>query len=178
MKQHLSKQSATILSILLFSIAILLSGSVFAAKPAPVDIATQAELDAAIATVNSKISDITPPVRTIGDVLSDNSIVFWIDETGQHGLAAQPSDADVSNWYGAKEAAENYGPGWRLPTKHELNLLHQQKDVVGGFVAIEYWSSTELNAESAWYQYFPPYSGQSDSPKQGGYYSVRAVRNF
>ena len=175
MKHNISKQPAAILSILIFTIAIMLSGNAFAEKP---DYATQAELDAAIATVNSKISDITPPVRAIGDVLSDNSIVFWVDETGQHGLAAYPSDDANSNWWGAKELAENHGPGWRLPTKYEWSLLYLQKDVVGSFAGDYYWSSTEFDANAAWFLYFasglPGPSGKDNVLLL----SVRAVRAF
>ena len=32
---------------------------------------------------------------------------------------------------------------WYLPSKDELNLLYQQKTVVGGFVSNQYWSSSE-----------------------------------
>ncbi len=133
-------QSTTILGILLFSIAIMLSGNVFAADTTPNRV-TQSEFNAAIANLQAQIDKLTPPVRAIGDVLPDNSIVFWVDETGQHGLAAQPFD-DNTNWYIAKEIAENYGLGWRLPTKHELNLLYLQKGVVGGFADSSYWNST------------------------------------
>ena len=174
MKQNMSEQPATILSILLFSIAIMLSCNTFAADKTPRRV-TQAEFDAALATVNSKISDITLPVRAIGDVLSNNSIVFWIDETGQHGLAAQSFDDAISNWYLAKERAENHGPGWRLPTKYELNLLYLQKDVVGGFAGDYYWSSTEDDG-FAWYQYFAD-GGQSNYNKTLTS-RVRAVRAF
>lgn len=154
----------------------MLSGSVFAADTTPRRV-TQAEFDAAIATVNSKINDITPLVRAIGDVLSDNSIVFWVDSTGQHGLAAQPSDDANSNWYLAKEVAENHGPGWRLPTKHELNLLYIQKDVVGGFAGSHYWSSTENDIGSAWIQDVDG-GGQGADNMNVPDYSVRAVRAF
>jgi len=179
MKQHLSKQSASILSILLFTIAIMLSGNAFAAKPVKEDMATQAELDAAIATINSKISDITPPVYEIGDVLSDGSIVFWIDETGQHGLAAQPFDDASGPWFNGKLLAESLGPGWRLPTIHELNLLYLEKESVGGFLGSDYphWSSTEYDADSAWYQDFDDgYVYVNDKVSGSGL--VRAVRAF
>lgn len=147
-------KSLTILNFLLFSIAIMLSGNAFAADTTPRRV-TQPEFDAAIATVNSKISDITPPVRAIGDVLSDNSIVFWVDETGQHGLVAQPFNEEDMNgngqfsWYAAKGSMDEHGLGWRLPTMNELNLLYLQKDVVGGFSDLAYWSSAENDADAA-----------------------------
>lgn len=66
--------------------------------------------------------------------------------------------------------------GWYLPSKHELNLLYQQKDVVGGFAVGNYWSSTEFDANDAWYQHFS-LSDQSYVPKPNAF-SVRAVRAF
>ncbi|GKS68563.1 hypothetical protein W03_05670 [Nitrosomonas sp. PY1] len=171
MKQNIDKQPAAILTILLFITALMLSGSVFADK-----LTTKTELDAATAT-DANTSTITAPVRHIGDRLSDGSIVFWVDETGKHGLAAQPFDDNrQANWYAAEEHAENHGSGWRLPTKPELNLLFQQRDVVGGFADHLYWSSTEHDATLVWYQHF--HSGVQYYGNKGKTLSVRAVRAF
>lgn len=155
MKQNMSKQLATILSVLLFSIALMLCSSAFA---------------------DAKDRKINAVTYEIGDVLFDNSIVFWVDETGQHGMAAQPFDDAAGNWYVAKEHAENHGPGWRLPTKHELNLLFQQQHVVGGFAAPYYWSSTDYDVDNAWYQLF----GNGSQFATGKLFplGVRAVRAF
>jgi hypothetical protein len=127
---------------------------------------------------------ITPPIRAIGDYLSDDSVVFWVDETGQHGLVAQPYDAvnpDNSNpymyWYKAKEVAENFGLGWRLPNKYELNLLYLQKDVVGGFAGYAYWSSTENDSGNAWVHDFTN-GDQAGTGKTGSPGWVRAIRAF
>ena len=43
---------------------------------------------------------------------------------------------------------------WYLPSGHELFLLSQQKDVVGGFADNYYWSSTEEDGYLAWPQHF------------------------
>ncbi|PXW88354.1 hypothetical protein C8R34_10737 [Nitrosomonas sp. Nm84] len=188
MKQNLSKQPLTILYILLFSIAIMLSGNVLAVgEKATVEqlnavVTNQATIDAgqnaAIATVDSKISGITPPVRAIGDVLPDGSIVFWVDETGQHGMAAKSFDGPASNWYDAKEVAENNGPGWRLPTKHELFILFDQRVVVGGMDGITYWSSTEADAIFAWSILFNPPTSTPATVLKTHVQSVRAIRHF
>ncbi len=37
----------------------------------------------------------------------------------------------LMNWDDAKEACENLGDGWRLPTKDELNILYKNKDKIG-----------------------------------------------
>ena len=55
----------------------------------------------------------------------------------------------------AKKACASLGPGWRLPTKDELDILDQNKDKVGGFASDGYWSSLgEFGAVSAWHQNF------------------------
>ena len=85
-----------------------------------------------------------------------------------------PTDLGQMTWNEAKEACVNLGDGWRLPTKDELNLIYENKDVVGGFANNYYWSSTELGNDGAWVQSFP-----NDSQNYGskGYPSyVRAVR--
>ena len=59
----------------------------------------------------------------------------------------------------AAQVCANYQSGgygdWYLPSKYELNLLYQQKAVVGGFADCNYWSSSEVRcSSSAWNQYF------------------------
>jgi hypothetical protein len=55
----------------------------------------------------------------------------------------------------AKKACASLGPGWRLPTKDELDILDLNKDKVGGFASDGYWSSLgEFGAVSAWHQNF------------------------
>jgi hypothetical protein len=72
-----------------------------------------------------------------------------------------------------------YFGDWYLPSKYELNLLYEQKDVVGGFpvgINAYYWSSTESDNTFAWSQNF--YNGaQYFSYKYITYY-VRAIRAF
>lgn len=42
----------------------------------------------------------------------------------------------------AKRACKSLGEGWRLPMIGELNILYQYKDIIGGFLGLDYWSST------------------------------------
>ena len=82
---------------------------------------------------------------------------------------------------------------WFLPSKDELNLMWtnladsdgngfvggpSDTNNIGGFAAnSSYWSSTELDAFHAWYQYFTnglQYSGYY----KNDYFNVRAVRAF
>ncbi len=64
---------------------------------------------------------------------------------------------------------------WHLPSKTELELLYEQKAVVGRF-ANYYWSSTEYGSNHAWDQTFLN-GTQGDSIKQASL-PVRAVRAF
>jgi Protein of unknown function (DUF1566) len=66
---------------------------------------------------------------------------------------------------------------WYLPSKAELNLLFQQKSVVGGFADDYYWSSTEVGSNnSAWFQVFA--DGSQHSINKDEPFRVRAVRAF
>lgn len=104
-------------------------------------------------------------------------IVFYVDNSGSHGLEAKTADeAGELDWTAAIIAASAYGSGWRLPTKDELNLLYQQKTVVGGFANDSYWSSTENNRNLVGYQYFP--DGNQDNASKSNTLRVRAVRAF
>jgi Protein of unknown function (DUF1566) len=93
--------------------------------------------------------------------------------------AAKIADAYVLNGY----------TDWYLPSQDELNLLYQQKTVVGGFVVggfanNNYWSSSQYSSlESlriasltAWNQYFS--NGNQDYNNKGSTLPVRAVRAF
>ncbi len=67
---------------------------------------------------------------------------------------------------------------WFLPSKDELNLMYENLKVhgVGGFAAIYYWSSSEFNANYAWFQNF--FYGNQYSNFKGNPGRVRAVRVF
>ncbi len=97
-------------------------------------------------------------------------------------VATQLADNQTGNFaakvcadYSVTVSGVKYGD-WYLPSKYELNLLYQQKDVVGGFASsANYWSSTELNSTNAWSQYF---GGGSGHLLKDGTYRVRAIRAF
>ena len=66
---------------------------------------------------------------------------------------------------------------WFLPSKDELNQLYLEKNVIGGFAAIGYWSSSESGCYNAWYQNFK--SGkQYNTFGKGTLKRVRAIRSF
>ena len=82
----------------------------------------------------------------------------------------------------AADICANLGLGgyndWFLPSKDELNMMYENLKVagVGSLVDGSYWSSSELDANDAWRQYFIN-GNQGYYPK---YYElrVRAVRAF
>jgi hypothetical protein len=85
----------------------------------------------------------------------------------------------------AAQLCANYQDGygdWYLPSKAELDLLFQQRVVVGGFAIDNYWSSTEgstpppPNIQVAWGQYFG--SGSQFIARKDAAARVRAVRTF
>ena len=87
-------------------------------------------------------------------------IIFHIDETGEHGLIAAPSDQGSFAWNDAVAACSTLDLGsykdWRLPSKAELNMMYERRTVIGGFSSELYWSSTEGDffKDVAWNQHF------------------------
>ena len=65
---------------------------------------------------------------------------------------------------------------WFLPSKGELDLLYQEKAVVGVFVDPYYWSSTEHDSGLAWFQSFS--NGLHYVDFRNDTLRVRAVRAF
>ena len=104
----------------------------------------------------------------IGTGLSNtNNIITNIGATSINyaaGLARAYRGGGYSDWY--------------LPSKDELNKLYLNKTAIGGFVSSRYWSSTEYNNLSAWYQDFT--DGASGATSKTTYISrnVRAIRAF
>jgi hypothetical protein len=99
-------------------------------------------------------------------------VAIW----GTLGFLVHPTELGKMTWKEAKKACASLGKGWRLPTRVELLLMYENKDVVGGFAYLYYWSSTEYDFNLAWYQYFINGS-QHFSSKSNSYY-VRAVKTI
>jgi len=89
-----------------------------------------------------------------------------IQAQGEGGYAAKLCDDLVLNGYS----------DWYLPSKDELNILYQNKNLIGGFTTDYYWSSSENDTNDAWYQYF--YIGNQNYLYKYCTYRVRAVRAF
>ncbi len=117
-------------------------------------------------------------------------IVFYVDESGEHGLVAAKKNisghsrgmsAEEFTWYDAKAACTKFvsggvRQGWHLPNSSELRKLYLQKERVGGFNDHFYWSSSREDEESAWYLYF--YSGDANHEVKMAGGRVRPVLAF
>ena len=91
-------------------------------------------------------------------------------------VVAQNDFPKLMNWVDAKRACAALGKGWRLPTKEELNILYQNKDKIGGFAVIIYWSSTEIDNAVVCAQGFT--NGRLFNDKVDVKDAVRAVKSL
>jgi hypothetical protein len=66
---------------------------------------------------------------------------------------------------------------WYLPSKDELNKLYLNKVAIGGITGNYYWSSSEYDANSAFYQQFTG-GYQTYQSKSLGAIGARAIRAF
>jgi hypothetical protein len=99
-------------------------------------------------------------------------VAIW----GTLGFLVHPTELGEMNWKDAKKACTSLGKDWRLPTRVELLLMYENKDVVGGFAGSNYWSSTESGIHLAWGQDFS--SGFQDYFSKYSTYYVRAVKTI
>ena len=131
-------------------------------------------------------SSSSSPTYTTGLNSDLGGYVFFLSTDSKHGLVAETQDQSTpTTWYDAEDKISNQAnhstngkkfTDWRLPTKHELNLMYSVKNLIGGFVNNYYWSSTEVSSSIVGAQDFRDgYKGNSS--KDGTWY-VRAVRAF
>jgi len=127
---------------------------------------------------------------TVGDEYG-GGIVFSVDASGQHGLIAAKSDMPGHSsgipegfftWKDAqlvcKHCVSNGYSDWFLPNKEQLQQLYLHKSAVGVFAATYnfYWSSSEGDADHAWFQFF--LNGYQNLDYKTVINRVRAVRAF
>ncbi len=103
-------------------------------------------------------SSSTPAVQEkrwkVGDYYNENGkegVVFWVDESGEHGKIVSIKHGRDLNWEEANQWCKHLGINWKLPTRFELKLLYQYRDVIdktsfnhkGQWAIINnlYWSS-------------------------------------
>ena len=113
--------------------------------------------------------------------------VIEVNSDDTHGLVVAKQDQGTSNWYKANDLlsdASNHDTNgakfkdWRLPNKRELNLMYLDYNNGNGasLNTASYWSSTEVDSDFAWGQYFG--SGTQASGYKARPINVRAVRAF
>jgi hypothetical protein len=90
-----------------------------------------------------------------------------ISECSSSGIAAKLC-SDLS--YGGRS-------DWYLPSVDELHTLFFNQNTIGGFSAVNYWSSTESSSDTALAIYFPN-GFQGSGNKNDTQIYVRAVRSF
>ena len=124
----------------------------------------------------------------------------------QHGLIAATSDQSASKWsnngndittsqllgtglantnaivanqgagtYAAK-VCQDLGSGWYLPSRNELTILYTNRVAIGGFSAVDYWSSSQSAALTAITRNFS--TGAEANTTKGLTIAVRAIRSF
>jgi len=103
--------------------------------------------------------------------------------TGQANTTAMMAQPGYTG--GAAKVCDDYtntdtGTGvysdWYLPSKDELYELYQNQVAVGGFVAVFYWSSSEIDSANAWHESFN--DGSQAQSNKLNVLQVRAVRAF
>lgn len=134
------------------------------------------------------------PTKTsikIGDKFA-GGIVYFVEPDGQHGLMTFQSDLVVggatfgnaftlcNNFQTTMGGDPKIYDDWYLPTVVELQKLHAQRTLVGGFINDYYWTSTEdLNDITvAYYVDFYPDQGGAFLGGRNQSFSVRPIRKF
>jgi hypothetical protein len=131
---------------------------------------------------------VSTKVYTIGFSPELGGYVFRLSDDGRHGLVASTEDQSTSsNWFNAQDLISdptNHDENgqkfsnWRLPTKHELNEIIEGINLNALTLSAEnYWSSTELNSGSAFFQNVLTTS-QLPGDKDNTTCYLRAVRSF
>ena len=83
--------------------------------------------------------------------------------------------------YAAKICRDYKGGGysdWFLPSKGQLNLLYQNRNLMDNFAEQIYWSSTEYDIGSAWVQDFTNGDQHLDNTSDRANVHTRAIREF
>jgi len=115
-------------------------------------------------------------------------LVFWLDETGQHGKVCAFYDQSASaTWYDVLDICAAYSSGtvapfiyddWFLPSSNDLILMYNNLKLnnLGSFSNSFYWSFEAFNETEAYYVNFG--NGNIAYGDKNANYKVRAIRDF
>ena len=116
---------------------------------------------------DSELKELTKAVNIIGKPIQIGNL-----------LVAQNEFPIKSDWNSAKSACIGLGNGWRLPTKDELYILYQNKNIIRNFSKYGYWSSSTGNQEGvAWHQDFYLGGTKPSIANKNSPWGVRAVKS-
>jgi hypothetical protein len=117
------------------------------------------------------------------------TLVRTMESTGAAGTAVGTGKANTdtiiakqgtTDMYAARIARSYTGGGftdWYLPSKDELNILHKNMALIGGFQKATYWSSSHYDGPTVWVQFFDEGGAQNHQWREMRG-TVRAVRSF
>ena len=101
--------------------------------------------------------------------------------SGQSNTAKIVASQGNTGTYAAKLCNDlilNGYDDWYLPSYSELSYLYDNRNAIGGFSSVVYWSSTELNTNDQWAWTFNFGTGQPTTDGKEVAHRVRAVRAF
>ncbi len=120
---------------------------------------------------DSELKEVNKPENIIGKPIKIGKL-----------LVAQNEFPKKSDWKNAIVMCSKLGPGWRLPTKDELYVLYQNKNILRNFSKYGYWSSTEgsMNGNNgvAYFQDFSLGSKKPSLENKLSTWGVRAVKSL
>jgi len=125
-----------------------------------------------MATWGSYNFDVTGTGPTVGSgKLNTQLIVRQLENLGESGCAVQL----------CVKLKNSKFTDWFLPSKDELNLMYKnlhQKNLGKFTTKLSYWSSSQVNAECAWYQNFANGKQYNYGNYKYDSFMVRAIRAF
>jgi hypothetical protein len=89
-----------------------------------------------------------------------------------YNFELHPNTKEKLTWCEAQKYVKSLGEGWRLPSIEELFMIYNEKIIVEN----SYWSSSEINADLAWYFFFT--NGLASNYNKGDTSYVRAVKDI
>jgi len=119
--------------------------------------------------------DITGEINVSDNLNLDNTSYFYFGVDNVEGNCRYYISGNILTF--ERYETHNYND-WFLPSKDELNKMYENLylEGVGGFSNSYYWSSSELDLNNAWYQYFN--DGSQFTDLKSFDVRVRACRSF